>query len=75
MYGLFNILNLQDFENLRDKVDYSGRFVTDREFDSMDELHSWADEIAIIIGFQFTRASYKQKKGCSRVSLYLRCHR
>ena len=51
MYGLFNILNLHDFENLGDNVDYSGRFVTDREFDSIDELHSWVDEIAIKIGF------------------------
>ena len=29
----------------------------DREFDSTNELHAWADEIAIGIGFQFTRAS------------------
>ena len=75
MYGLFHISNLQDFENLRDNVDYFGRFVTDSEFDSLDELHSWADAIAITIGFQFTRASYKQKEGRSRVSVYLRCHR
>ena len=34
----------------------------DREFNSIDELHNWADEIAITIGFQFTRVSYKQKK-------------
>ena len=53
---------MQDFENLGDNVDYSGRFVTDRKFDFVDELHAWADEIAIGIGFQFTRASYKQKK-------------
>ena len=72
---MFHISNLQDFENLGDNVDYSGRFVTDREFDSLDELHSWADAIAITIGFQFTRASYKQKEGRSRVSVYLRCHR
>ena len=62
MYGLFHILNLQDFENLGDNVDYSDRFVTDRKFDSVDKLHSWADDIAIRIGFQFIRASYKQKK-------------
>ena len=74
MYGLFYISNLQDFENLRDNVDYSGRFVTDRKFNSLDELHSWADAIAITIDFQFTRASYKQKEGRSRVSVYLRCH-
>ena len=66
---------MQDFENLGDDVDYSDRFVTDREFDSVDDLHAWADEIALRIGFQFTRASYKQKEGRSRVSLYLRCHR
>ena len=75
MYGLFHILNLRDFENLGDNVDYSGRFVTDRKYNSIDELHSWADEIAIGIGFQFTRDSYKQKEGRSRVSLYLKCHR
>ena len=45
------------------------------EFDSVDEVHAWADEIAIGIDFQFTRASYKQQEGRSRVSLYLRCHR
>ena len=61
MYGLFHISNLQDFENLGDNVDYSGRFVKDKKFDSLDELHSYADSIAITIGFQFTRASYKQK--------------
>ena len=44
-------------------------------FDSVDKLYAGADEIAIGIGFQFTRASYKQKEGRSRVSLYLRCHR
>ena len=65
---------MQDFENLGNDVDYSDRFVTDREFDSVDDLHAWADEIALEIGFQFTRASYKQKEGRSRVSLYLRCH-
>ena len=57
MYSLFYILDLLYFENLGDNVDYFGRFVTDREFNSVDELHSWADEIAIGIGFQFTRAS------------------
>ena len=62
MYGLFHIINLQDFKNLGDNVDYSGRFVTDRKFDSIDELHAWADEIAIGLDFQFTCASYKQKK-------------
>ena len=66
---------MQDFENLVDNVDYSDRFVIDREFDSVDDLHAWADEIALRIGFQFTRVSYKQKEGRSRVSLYLRCHR
>ena len=66
---------MQNFENLGDNVDYSDRFVIDREFDSVDDLHAWADEIALTIGFQFTRASYKQKEGRSRVSLYLRCHR
>ena len=69
------MLQLQDYENLGDNVNYSGRFVTDREFDSVDELHAWVDEIPIGIGFQFTRASYKQKEGRSRVSLYLKCHR
>ena len=68
------MLHLQDYENLGENVDYSDRFVTNREFDFVDELHAWADEIAIRIGFQFTRASYKQK-GRSRVSLYLKCHR
>ena len=67
------MLHLQDYENLGDNVDYSGRFVTDRKFDSADELHAWADEIAIGIDFQFTRASYKQKEGLTKVSLYLRC--
>ena len=38
---------MQDFENLGDNVDYSDRFVTDREFISLNELHTWADEIAI----------------------------
>ena len=67
---------MQDFENLGDDLDYSDRFVTDRKFDSVDDLHAWADEIALItIGFQFTRASYKQKEGLTRVSLYLRCYR
>ena len=47
----------------------------DRKFDFVDELHSWANEIAITIDFQFTHASYKKKEGRSRVSLYLRCHR
>ena len=69
------MLHLLDYENLGDNVDYLGRFVTDREFDSVDELYGWADEIAIGFGFQFTRASYKQKEGHSRVSLHLRCHR
>ena len=63
------------FENLGDNVDYSNRFVTDRDFESVHELHAWADQIAIGIDFQFTCASYKQKEGCSRVSLYLKCHR
>ncbi|XP_057518371.1 uncharacterized protein LOC130799286 [Amaranthus tricolor] len=67
--------NDPDFENLGDNIDYSDRFVTDREFDSVDDLHTWANEIALTIGFQFTRASYKKKEGRSRVSLYLRCHR
>ena len=62
---------MQDFENLGDNVDYS----TDRKFDFVDKLHAWADEIAIRIGFQFTHASYNQKEGRSRVSLYLRCLR
>ena len=66
---------MQDFENLGDNVYYSDRFVTDREFDSVDDLHAWADEKALTIGFQFTCASYKQKEGRSRVSLYSRCHR
>jgi MULE transposase-like protein len=66
---------LQDNENLGDNVDYSDRFVTDREFASIDELHNWADEIALQIGFQFVRASYKHKEGRTRKSLYLRCHR
>ena len=66
---------MQDFENLGDNVDNSDRFVADREFDSVDDLHVWADEIALRIAFQFTRASYKRKEGRSRVSLYLRCHR
>ena len=65
MYGLFHISNLQDFENLGDSVDYSDRFVTDREFDSVDKLHSWANKITITIGFQFTRAPYKQREGRS----------
>ena len=64
---------MQDFKNLGDNIDYSGRFVMDKEFNSVDELHSCVDEIAIGIDFHFTRASYKQK-GRSRVSLYLRCH-
>ena len=68
------MLHLQEYENLGDNVDYSGRFVTDMEFESVDELHAWADEIAIGIGFPFTRASYKQKEGRPRVSLYLRCY-
>ena len=72
---MFHISNLQEFENFGDNVDYSGSFVTDREFVPLDELHIWADAIAITIGFQFTRASYKQKEGRSRVSVYLRCHR
>ena len=66
---------MQDFDNLEDDVDYSDRFVTYREFDFVDDWHAWADEIALTIGFQFTRASYKQKERRSRVSLYLRCHR
>ena len=66
---------MQDFENLEDNVDYSDRFVTDREFDYVDDLHAWADEIVLRIGFQITSASYKQKEGLSRMSLYLRCHR
>ena len=53
-------------------IDYSNRFVTDRKFDSIDELHAWADEIEIGIDFQFTRASYKQKEGCSRGDLHNR---
>ena len=53
---------MQDFENLGDNVDYSSRFVTDREFDSIDELYAWADYTAIGIGFQLTCASYKQKE-------------
>ena len=69
------ILHLQDFENLGDNVNYSDRFFIDRKFDSVDELHAWANEIPIGIGFQFKRASYKQKEGRSRVSLYLKCHR
>ena len=68
------MLHLQDYENLGNNVDYSGRFFMDRKFDYVDELHAWADEIAIGIGFQFTCASYKQKEGRSRVSLYLRYH-
>ena len=47
---------MQDFENLRDNVDYSDRFVIDSEFDFVDDLHAWADEIALRIGFQFTCA-------------------
>ena len=66
---------MQDFENLGDNIDYSHRFVTDREFDSVNELHRWADEIAIEIGFKFARTSYKRKEGRTRVSVYLRCHR
>ena len=65
---------MQDFKNLGNDVDYSYRFVTDRKFDSVDDLHNWADEIALTIGFQFTRASCKQKEGRYRISLYLRCH-
>ena len=45
------ILHLHDFENLGDNIDYSDRFVTDREFDSINELHVWADEKAIGIDF------------------------
>ena len=66
---------MQNFEILGDNVDYSVKFVTNRKFDSIDELHTWADEIDLGIDFQFTRASYKQKEGRSRVSLYLRCLR
>ena len=68
-------LYLQDIENLGDDVDYSVRFITDREYYSLDEIHAWGDEIALEFGFKFTRASFKQKEGCSRVSLYLRWHR
>ena len=53
---------MQDFENLGDNIDYSDRFVTDREFDSVDDLHAWANEIAVTIGFQFTCGSYKKKR-------------
>ena len=65
---------MQDFENLGNDIDYSDRFVTDRELDFVDDLHAWADEITLAIGFQSTRASYKQKEGRFRMSLYLRCH-
>ena len=37
-------------------------------------MNIWADEIVNPIGFCFTRTSYKQKKGHSIVSIYLRSH-
>ena len=66
---------MQGFEILRDNVDYSIRFVMDRKFNSIDNLYAWANEIALGIGFQITRVSYKHKEERSRVILYLRCHR
>ena len=60
---------MQDIENLGDNVDYSMRFVIDRMKYMLGRMRVFG------ITLQFTRASYKQKEGRSKVSLYLRYHR
>ena len=54
---------MQDFDNLGDNVDYSVRFVMDREFDFIDELHAWADEIALEIDFSIYMCLILTKRG------------
>ena len=53
---------MQDFENLGDNVDYSDRFVIDRKFDYVDDLHAWADEIALRIGFNLHLLHINKRK-------------
>ena len=50
----------ENFENLSgDDIDDSTRFITDRKFELIDNLHAWADTIANDIDFHFICASYK----------------
>lgn len=58
----------ESFENLGDDIDYSIRFIRDRQFKSVHELHAWAEKIFIEIDFHFTHASYTQKEGSSTIS-------
>ena len=56
------------------KIIQQDLYTTNRQFESKDELHAWAEVITIIIGVHFTLASYNKKEGHSTVSIYLLCH-
>lgn len=54
IWGSMNILRYIQYKSKNfsgDNVDYSRRFITDRQFELVDELHVWADEITITISF------------------------
>uniref|UniRef100_A0A803MWX3 Uncharacterized protein n=1 Tax=Chenopodium quinoa TaxID=63459 RepID=A0A803MWX3_CHEQI len=67
---------LQDSEDEEggDRVDYSANFVTDKVFRTFDEAVSWADAVAINLGFILVKSSFNRQRD-GRPYRYLRCDR
>ncbi|XP_021753761.1 protein FAR1-RELATED SEQUENCE 5-like [Chenopodium quinoa] len=57
-----------------DGVDYSANFVTDKVFRTFDEAVSWADAVAINLGFILVKSSFNRQRD-GRPYRYLRCDR
>ncbi|XP_021775994.1 uncharacterized protein LOC110739820 [Chenopodium quinoa] len=63
-----------EVENDGDVVNYSAHFVTDTVFLTFDDAFTWADAVAINLGFILVKSSFnKQRDG--RLVRYLRCDR
>ncbi|XP_021774363.1 uncharacterized protein LOC110738307 [Chenopodium quinoa] len=63
-----------EVEDDGDVVNYSAHFVTDTVFLTFDDAVTWADAVAINLGFILVKSSFnKQRDG--RPVRYLRCDR
>ena len=62
------------FENLNDDINYSTRFIIDRQFELIDKLHAWANEIIIKIVFILLMRRISKIR-VFPLLVYIYCHR